>query len=100
MFGADATREKALRRQAIEEAADLFRSHGSGAVQLVTRRSHEPGLSSEDRRRLRLARVELERLEREQRRRSGRALVVWKPSLFSMAGLARLFGLQGRRRRR
>ena len=93
--------ERELRAEATAEAAALFQERGASAVDFLTHRLTRPGVSADDRRRDRLARLEVERLDRE--RRNGpmtTALSVWKPPLFSLAGLASLVGLSLRRRRR
>lgn len=102
-IGSGAERERQLRTEAAAIALELFRERGASAVDLLTERMMQPGASAEDRRRDRLARLEVERLDRERRNgSSSRALTVWKPPLFSLAGLAGLLGIKlrpGRRRR-
>jgi hypothetical protein len=101
-IGSGAARERELRAEAAADAVDLYRTHGAGAVELLTERIMRPDSSAADRRRDRLARLEVERLDRAARNgSSSNALVPWKPPLFSLAGLAGLFGLRsGPRRRR
>ena len=101
MIVSSAVRERELRAEASAEAVALFRERGAGAVEFLTHRMALPGVSAADRRRDRLARLEVERLDREQRNGSSAVeLVVWKPPLFSFAGIASRLGLSGRFRRR
>ena len=101
MIGADAAAERILRARAIAEAAELFAHHGDAAVELLTDRVYDPTLAPAERRRYRLIRVEVERLGRERRKiRNPYALAVWRPPLFSVQGLARLFGFRRRQPRR
>jgi len=103
-IGPGTAAERALRDQAIAEAGELFASHGDAAGEMLTDRIHDPELSPDERRRYRLARLEVERLGRERRNsHSPNALAVWRPPLFSWEGLARIFfrkGRQGTNRRR
>ena len=93
MIGANAAAERILRARAIAEAAELFAHHGDAAADLLTDRVYDPSLPAEERRRYRLIRVEIERLGRARRNlRNPHALAVWRPPLFSLGGLARLFG--------
>jgi hypothetical protein len=105
-IGPGTAAERALRDKAIEEASELFAHHGDEAGEMLTDRIHDPELSADERRRYRLARLEVERLGRERRRaHSPNALAVWRPPLFSWQGLTSLFfrkrsGGTNRRRRR
>ena len=104
MIGANAAAERILRARALTEAAELFAHHGDAAAELLTDRVYDSSLPAAERRRYRLIRVEIERLGRERRKvRNPYALAVWQPRLFSLPGLARLFGLgrkgAGRNRR-
>ena len=93
MIGAGATAERLLREQAIAEAAELFGQYGGAASEMLTGYIHDPTLSAAERRRHRLARIEVERLARERRdAHSSHALVVWRPSFFSWRGIGALFG--------
>jgi hypothetical protein len=94
-IGSVAARESELRAAAAADAAILYREHGEGAVALLTERMMRIDASPEDRRRDRLARLEVERLDRT--RRNGpwnNAVTLWKPPLFSVAGLKRLLGIR------
>jgi hypothetical protein len=94
-IGSVAAREQALRDAAAADAIALYRDLGAGAVDLLTRRALRPESSAEDRRRDRLARLEVERLDRLARNGpSTTALVVWKPPLFSIARLKGLLKLR------
>lgn len=94
-FGID---EKHLRARALQEAAELYRSHGTGALDLLAEWGLDPQATEHDRRRFRLARTEIERLDRIRRNgAASRAMVVWKPPLFSLARLAQFLRI-GRRR--
>lgn len=95
-----AVRERALRDDAVREAEDLFARHGAYAIDLLSERLVDRGRGSDQRRADRLTLLAVEKLDRERRQGgASQALVVWKPPLFSRAGLAALFGF-GRRRPR
>jgi hypothetical protein len=97
-IGPGTAAERALRERAIAEAGELFAHHGEEAGEMLTDRIHDPELSAEERRRYRLARLEVERLGRERRKaHSPTALAVWRPPLFSWQGLGALFFRKGRR---
>jgi hypothetical protein len=101
-IGSVAARERELRAAAAADAITLYRELGAGAVDLLTRRALQPESSADDRRRDRLARLEVERLDRLARNGPTTALVLWKPPLFSMARLKGLLKLRigaGKRRR-
>ena len=100
MIGANAAAERILRTQAVAEAAELFAHHGDAASELLTDRVYDASLSPAERRRYRLIRVEIERLGRERRKvRDPYAVVVRRPSMFSVEGLARLLGFRRRNAR-
>lgn len=100
MTGPGEASERTLREQAVAEAAELFAHHGDAACALLTDQAYDPALSATERRRHRLARVEVERLGRERRKvHNPYALAVWRPPLLSWAGLAHLFGLRRRKPR-
>lgn len=100
-IGSVAAREQALRDAATADAAELYREHGASAVDLLTERALRPESSADDRRRDRLARLEVERLDRIARNGPpSTALAVWKPPLFSVAGLKLLLGLGRKPRKR
>ncbi len=99
IFGALATREAELRRRAVADAGALFREHGGSAVRRLTERLIDTGLPADERRLLRLTRLEVERLIRTQRR-GANALVIYRPRRFTMTGLAKLLGFGGKRGRR
>jgi hypothetical protein len=82
-----------LRIRATEEAASLFRRlGGDAAIQLASADLLDQSKTAEERRHNRLMIVELERLHRIERYGPpSYALAVWKPPLFSMAGLRSLF---------
>lgn len=96
-----AQQERELREAAIEDATNLFARHGSSAVAMVSDRLVDQSRSPEQRRCDRLTLLAVERLDRDRRQGSsgGTTLVVWKPPLFSWAGISALFGLKPRRRR-
>ena len=101
MIGPDEASERALREQAIADAAELFAHHGEAACAMLTDQAYDPALSPTERRRHRLARMEVERLGRERRKvHNPYALAVWRPPLLSWAGLAHLFGLRRTKPRR
>ena len=93
--------ERALREQATRDAASLFQEHGRRAIAIVSDRLIDQSRSSAERRCDRLTLLAVERLDREQRKGTGAtALVVWKPSLFSLEGIVGLFGIKLKRTRR
>ncbi len=98
---ADAERD--LREQALRDADALFRVHGQRAIAVVSGRLIDQTRSTAERRCDRLTLLAVERLDREQRQGTrSAAMVVWKPSRFSLAGIAGLFGIKvgpGRSRR-
>ena len=96
IFGTVAAREAELRKQAVADADALFREHGASAVRRLTERLIDTGVAAEERRLLRLTRLEVERLMRIQQR-STTALVIYRPKRFTMTGLAKLLGF-GRKR--
>ena len=100
-IGSVAAREQALRKAAADDAASLYREHGANAVELLTGRTLRPDSSADERRRDRLARLEVERLDRVTRNGpAGNALVIWKPPLFSFGRLRGLLHIRRRPRRR
>ncbi|MGI4733007.1 MAG: hypothetical protein ACRYFW_14855 [Janthinobacterium lividum] len=101
MVKTDAVAEKALRNHALADAATMFELHGGAAIGVLTQRIHDPELSVDERRHCRLTRVEVERLDRARRNaRNPNPLTVWKPPLFSWAGIAARLGLRQKERRR
>jgi hypothetical protein len=95
-----AQRERELRDTANQEAAQLFARHGDAALGIVADRLVDQDRSPEQRRADRLTLLEVERLDRDRRQGSSSgALVMWKPPLFSLAGIAGLFGIKIRSRR-
>ena len=101
IFGTVAAREAELRKQASADAEAMFREHGGSAAALLTERLIDTGLSADDRRLVRLTRLEVERLIRTQRQ-GATALVIYRPRRFTLGNVARLFGFakKGGRRRR
>jgi hypothetical protein len=101
MIGTTAKTERELRRRAITEAAELFRADGAAAVGAVLALAKDQSKTIDERRFDRLTLLELERLDRlETERRASQALTLWKPALFSVAGIAALLGITTRLRRR
>ena len=93
MIGPGTAVERKLRESAVDEAAELFARHGDKAIEILIARIHDPAHSPVERRRCRLARLEVERLGRAQRVAwNPSPLVLWQPPLFSWAGMKRLFG--------
>ncbi len=96
-----AEHDRLLRLHAIDEAGALFRKQGGDAIPQVSAGLTDQSKTADERRYDRLMIVELERLDR--LRRHGppsTALAVWKPPLFSRAGIAALFAsLTGSKRR-
>jgi len=102
MIGTTAKTERELRQRALAEAADMFRSDGSAAIQTVLDRAKDRSKSTDERRFDRLTLLEIERLDRTQtEKRASLALALWKPALFSIAGIAALLRIsKGSRRSR
>ncbi len=93
--------ERDLREQALRDAAKLFHDHGARAIAMVSDRLIDQSRSAAERRCDRLTLLAVERLDRERRQGTGSAaLVVWKPPLLSLAGIAGLFGIKIKPRRR
>ncbi|USI73153.1 hypothetical protein [Sphingomonas morindae] len=91
------TAEKKLREQAMEEAATLFASQGSRAIDILSDRLLAPGRTADERRADRLALRQVEHLDRERRKASDPAVrPEWRMPLLRRAGL-RLFGPSGER---
>jgi hypothetical protein len=89
----EALHERLLRDNALREAHALFESMGADAIDQVTDRLRKLGESADERRHERLIIVELERLERLERKGPAiGTLVIWKPPLLSLATLRRLLG--------
>lgn len=99
-IGSVATRERELRSAATVQARALYREQGVRAVEFLTARIARQDASPEERRRDRLARLEVERLDRTRRNGPSTALVAWKPPLFSVEGIKRLLGFGRRSGRR
>ena len=98
---ASAVRERDLRERALGDAAALFHEHGRHAIAMVSDRLTDQSRDAAERRCDRLTLLAVERLDREQRQGTrATALVVWKPPLLSLAGIAGLFGIRLKRRRR
>ncbi|MDB5738544.1 MAG: hypothetical protein JWO65_2212 [Sphingomonas bacterium] len=94
-----AEHDRLLQLRAVEEAGTLFLQLGVGEVHRLTAGLTDMTKTADERRYIRLMILEIERLDRERRRKPGStALVIFKPSLFSRAGLARLFGVRTRSR--
>ena len=100
MIGTTAKTERELRERAVVEATDLFRAEGPGAIPAVLARAKDQAKTIDERRFDRLTLLELERLDRLQNeKRASNALALWKPALFSLAGIAALFRMVRRSRR-
>lgn len=100
-IGVVAAQERALREQALRDAASLFHEHGGRAIAMVSDRLVDQSRSAAERRCDRLTLLAIERLDREQRQGpSSTALAVWKPPLLSLAGVAGLFGIKLKRKPR
>jgi hypothetical protein len=97
-----AERERTLRAEATAEAAALYREHGAGAMAILTGRMTSPDAGADQRRHNRLAKLEVERLDRAARNQPWSDVLGTskKPSLFSRAGLAGLLGIKASARRR
>jgi hypothetical protein len=94
-----AEHDRLLQRRSVEEAGTLFVQRGVEEVYRLSAGLTDMAKTADERRYIRLMIVEIERLDRERRRKPGStALVVFKPPLFSRAGLARLFGIRTRSR--
>jgi hypothetical protein len=101
MIGTTAKTERELRARAVAEAADLFRADGPDAIEAVSARAKDRSKTMDERRFDRLTLLEIERLDRLQtEHRASQALTLWRPALFSLAGIAALIGLSKRSRRR
>ena len=96
-----AVQERDLRERALGDAAALFHAHGRRAIAMVSDRLIDPSRDAAERRCDRLTLLAIERLDREQRQGIGAtALIVWQPPLLSRAGLAGLFGIKLKPKRR
>jgi len=93
MINTTAKTERDLRQRALDEAKDLFRANGSAAIPSVVVRAKDITKSIDDRRLDRLTLLELERLDRAQtKQHTSHAPGMWTPPVFSLAGIAALFG--------
>lgn len=99
MIETTAKTERELRQRAIMQATEMFRADGAAAIPAVLALAKDRSKTIDERRFDRLTLLELERLDRlDTERRASQALTLWKPALFSVAGLAALFGITRRSR--
>jgi hypothetical protein len=92
-----AVHDRLLRDRAVEEAETMFRTYGMAAIEMVASGLTDQSKTPDERRHARLMIVELERLDRQQRRGSaGTGLVVWKPPVLSLAWFRGLLGSKRR----
>jgi hypothetical protein len=99
-ISAKAIDDRLVHQNAIQDAADLFRDYGVGAIDLIIDGLLDQTKSAADRRHGRLMITELERLDRLQRQgqsNGSQQLVVWKPPLFSLATIRSFFRRKPRR---
>ncbi|MBV9840118.1 MAG: hypothetical protein JOY99_01040 [Sphingomonadaceae bacterium] len=83
-----------LRSRARDQARWLIRDHGQDAEAVLLEKLERRRISREDRYRYRQTLIELRRLRREEAERARRqALVIWKPPIFTFAGIGVRLGL-------
>lgn len=87
-----------LKSRARDQARYLIRDHGPNAEAVLAAKMKRRKAKPEDLERYRLTAIELKTLRKSGVGTTSRALAVRKPSLFSLRGLALLFGLRKRRR--
>ncbi len=94
-----------IERRALDQARWLIRDHKDEAEAVLAAKLQRPNLTPANRQRYKLTADALKQLRRREKAEAAAAgtstaLTVWRPSLFSVAGLRSLFGMKSASKKR